>query len=930
MRLRAVAIVIAFAIIAGGVGAAQVIRTSGSKTVTTTRTQIVTSLPSNISPPTISRTAPGKVGASPPGNPVIGDVLYAGTGTWSGSPTGFAYQWDDCDSSGANCFAAAGSPNNVQRYQIVSGDAGSTLRVAVTASYSGHPDSTVMSQPTGLVASNGSTAGCFSALGACGFPDPSATYSGASAPASDWNTGGTGVGLNPNTDSPAGTAGVAGCASLATQHSGNVSTSSNLSNENIVNGQLTITANNVTINNVCVTFSHQAMNGPSSSAAVYLNGHTGVTIENSIIAGVSATGTSGLEIALSSPGTGATLQHDYIYRCGECIHDSPWTVTDSYVNDNGDYGVGEHQEDYYGTDLTATFTHNTLLTDIDTTDSPTQESELIGDTNGGSGGPCDNTWIITNNLLAGAGLILSPCANATSVGTSSMIFTGNHIARCITPPLHQDSGSGSWDCGTTYNAGQDAFGYWPGGGYFQVGNDTGNPIYCGDTGWTWTGDVWDDNGASTGCPASGFDAPGEQACGCGTPGLPPFNSVAPTISGTASVGDVLTAGTGTWSGSPTYTYQWSDCNTSGLACVPISGATSSTYTLQVGDEGNTIVLAVTGTNSYGPETATSAATSTVGSSFATSACFNASSDSSSAKPSVCGLPDPNSTWTSATGVGPNNGTSAVACTSLATQHTGNVSTSTNLSNENIIGTLAISGTNTVVNNVCVNDPTDNDSENAVTMSGTNDLLENSTVWGPKASCTPSGAACASGVQEAVEGNGTLEHDYLSFCDECIHDGPWTVDDSYIYQNTDFSGDEQEDYYGADQTLTIDHSVLLAAPGQNTEIAVIFGDSNGGLGGPCDNQFTITNSLLGGQSYITEPCANATGVGTSDIDFENDNIATCSSNAGTSCSANAHGYYQTGGASNIMTHCYNPGLTWTTNIWDFGAGAISKPTGSCSS
>lgn len=88
-----------------------------------------------------------------PLSPVAGDVLFAGSGNWSGSPTGFSYAWKDCDSSGANCVTAAGSPTNTQRYVIVSGDEGSTIRVAVTASYSGHPDATVLSAPTAVVSS---------------------------------------------------------------------------------------------------------------------------------------------------------------------------------------------------------------------------------------------------------------------------------------------------------------------------------------------------------------------------------------------------------------------------------------------------------------------------------------------------------------------------------------------------------------------------------------------------------------------------------------------------------------------------------------------------------------------------------------------------------------------------------------------------------
>lgn len=83
--------------------------------------------------------------------PAVGDVFTVGSGQWSGSPTGFAYAWKDCDSNGANCTTAAGSPTNSQRYQVVSGDTGFTLRASVTASYSGHPDATVMSAPTGIV-----------------------------------------------------------------------------------------------------------------------------------------------------------------------------------------------------------------------------------------------------------------------------------------------------------------------------------------------------------------------------------------------------------------------------------------------------------------------------------------------------------------------------------------------------------------------------------------------------------------------------------------------------------------------------------------------------------------------------------------------------------------------------------------------------------
>jgi len=80
----------------------------------------------------------------------------------------------------------------------------------------------------------------------------------------------------------------------------------------------------------------------------------------------------------------------------------------------------------------------------------------------------------------------------------------------------------------------------------------------------------------------------------------PSATTLPSISGTPTHGNTLTANAGTWTGSPTgYTYQWERCNSSGLYCSPISGATSSTYTPTTSDEGQTIQVLVDATNSLG-------------------------------------------------------------------------------------------------------------------------------------------------------------------------------------------------------------------------------------------------------------------------------------------------------------------------------------------
>jgi hypothetical protein len=96
---------------------------------------------------------------------------------------------------------------------------------------------------------------------------------------------------------------------------------------------------------------------------------------------------------------------------------------------------------------------------------------------------------------------------------------------------------------------------------------------------------------------------------------PPVNSSPPTISpmGTPQQGQTLTANFGAWKGATPMTpaYQWQSCDTSGMNCAPVPGATGTTYTLTSADAGSTIVIAVTETNSVGSATAMSAPTPVV-------------------------------------------------------------------------------------------------------------------------------------------------------------------------------------------------------------------------------------------------------------------------------------------------------------------------------
>ena len=92
----------------------------------------------------------------------------------------------------------------------------------------------------------------------------------------------------------------------------------------------------------------------------------------------------------------------------------------------------------------------------------------------------------------------------------------------------------------------------------------------------------------------------------------PANSVAPSISGTATFGSVLTAANGTWSGSPTYAYQWQRASTAAGSYSNISGATSQTYTLVSADVGQYLKVNVTASNAGGSNSALSSASSQIG------------------------------------------------------------------------------------------------------------------------------------------------------------------------------------------------------------------------------------------------------------------------------------------------------------------------------
>jgi hypothetical protein len=79
--------------------------------------------PTNSAPPLIS------------GSAAVGQSLSTTTGTWTGSPTSFAYSWQRCDSAGSACVALSAASTSA--YAVSTADVGFTIRAKVTATSPG-------------------------------------------------------------------------------------------------------------------------------------------------------------------------------------------------------------------------------------------------------------------------------------------------------------------------------------------------------------------------------------------------------------------------------------------------------------------------------------------------------------------------------------------------------------------------------------------------------------------------------------------------------------------------------------------------------------------------------------------------------------------------------------------------------------------------
>ena len=235
----------------------------GSGSATSAQTAAVTS---NIPAPPANSTLPAISGTV-----AQGQALTTSNGSWTNNPSSFAYKWEDCNSSGASCTIISGATSNT--YILTTADVGDTIRAIVTATNPGGSGSATSAQTAAVTSSPSSNTDCAgangsgvvnqSSLDACGFP-------------------------SMNTTGPA-------AGTTFTSSSGfSANTAGQVYNGLNVNGEISINASNVTIQNSNIT----AVD-PNQAAIKVASGVTGVKIVNDSIHGTNAVQSGSLAFAVS-------------------------------------------------------------------------------------------------------------------------------------------------------------------------------------------------------------------------------------------------------------------------------------------------------------------------------------------------------------------------------------------------------------------------------------------------------------------------------------------------------------------------------------------------------------------------------------------------------------------------------------------------------
>jgi hypothetical protein len=610
---------------------------SGSATATSAPTAVVQALPTppaNTSPPTISGTAQD------------GQILTASPGSWSGTqPISYAYQWQRCDSNGANCTGISGATSTT--YTVASSDVGGTLEVVVTASNAGgtqsatsSPTATVQPTPPGVTSSptvsgtaqDGQTltasTGTWTGTTPIAYTyqwescDPSgldcSPIAGATSSTYTVTTAdvGTTISVLVTASNSAGSTSAFSAATAVVQPTGApaANTSPPTISGTVQAGQTLTASPGSWTGTQPITYAYQWQscdsNGANCAAIVGATATTytpsvsdvGNTLEVSVTGSNSnggATATSAPTATVQSASTGSTTIFSDGFESGDF---SAWSSVTTAVDGTATVQSAIVSTGSYAAKLTESATSGSKSYVRKTFASALQDLTATGDfqilQQGVSG---SNVPFFRFFDPSGTRLVNLYRQNGTS-GAIWVSYGGVYYSTTGTLALntwatvsaHITTNGAASTVAITLNGKQ----------IYQT-----TTASLGTAGIT-TVQIGNDTGAQTFSLVA--DTISIQS-GSSTTATPPANTSPPTTSGTAQQGQTLNASPGTWSGTQpiNYAYQWQRCDSTGANCNPITGATGTSYTLTSADVGSTLEVKVTASNMAGSATASSAPTAVV-------------------------------------------------------------------------------------------------------------------------------------------------------------------------------------------------------------------------------------------------------------------------------------------------------------------------------
>ena len=561
---------------------------AGSTTAVSAQTAVVAQPPPpvNTGLPTIS------------GSAVAGQVLSASSGVWSGSPTGYAYEWRRCDATGAGCVAIAGAAGS--GYTLVAADVGATVRVAVTAS-NGGGSATAVSVQTAVVAAAAagsfgqSQVGSLVDTGGAGYLDLSGPYTVSSTVTVSQLNGymaGSSVAsrirgvIYTNSGGQPGTlVAVTNEVSLAANRAAGwlvlplpspvqLAAGSYWLGYWYADGNSRLYYLNVAGAERYKAAAYSATANPPASFGTASTATSSYSLTASYVPAGSPPVNTGLPTISGSAVSGQLLSAlTGVWSGSPTSYAYEWRRCDTAGAGCGAI-VGASASGYTAAPADVGSTLRVAVTASNAAGSTTAVSAQTAVVT--SPQPPANTGLPT---ISGSAVNGQPLTASTGAWTSNPTSYAYEWRRCNT------AGAG---CGAIVGA--------TASGYTAAPADVGSTLRV----------------AVTASNAAGSTTAVSAQTAVVTSAQPPANTSLPVISGSPVNGQPLSASTGAWTGSPTnYSYEWRRCNTAGVACTAIFGATSATYTLTVADLGSTLRVAVTASNAAGSTTAVSAQTAVV-------------------------------------------------------------------------------------------------------------------------------------------------------------------------------------------------------------------------------------------------------------------------------------------------------------------------------